>query len=235
MAVIVITEVWERRSQMKNFLKSLVFSSTGKSLLPLTEDGIADAALSESIVARDAALEAYGAFRVYTTYDETDVTYSEAAMNALAAAEAASVVAIEGLTIFVNRINPMIDGFNSCAADFVKMQRNSPNDNQLAYCAAKVTTWATQLNELRHLQQKLEKWKVQRSDAIEVIPVAPWLQIPDKSWDRLALELWIKGYSPEEIHRRVNVTQERVRNRITELRNEHGERIVPYRRKMPKS
>lgn len=58
-----------------------------------------------------------------------------------------------------------------------------------------------------------------------------WLRIPDNGWDRAALELWVKGYPVKEIASQVSASEGRVRNRITELRNAHGEEIVPYRRR----
>jgi hypothetical protein len=63
----------------------------------------------------------------------------------------------------------------------------------------------------------------------------PWMQIPDKEWDRVALKMWWNYYTCKEISQLVHVTPERVTNRISELRQIHGQGIVPLdkqRRKM---
>ena len=55
----------------------------------------------------------------------------------------------------------------------------------------------------------------------------PWEKIPDHAWDKQALKLWWEGFTCPEIGLQVNVTGDRVRNRLSELRKEHGEEIVP--------
>ena len=47
-------------------------------------------------------------------------------------------------------------------------------------------------------------------------------------WDTTLVEMWNKGYSRDEIANRVNVSKDRVTNRVTELRNKFGENTVPY-------
>lgn len=47
-------------------------------------------------------------------------------------------------------------------------------------------------------------------------------------WDSTLIEMWNKGHSRDEIANRVNVSKDRVTNRVTELRNKFGENIVPY-------
>jgi len=47
-------------------------------------------------------------------------------------------------------------------------------------------------------------------------------------WDLTLIEMWNKGHSRDEIANRVNVSKDRVTNRVTELRNKFGENIVPY-------
>lgn len=59
--------------------------------------------------------------------------------------------------------------------------------------------------------------------------IPAWEQIPDLGWDQNALRMYIQGFPLEEVAKAVGVKARRVRNRITELRNEHGE-IVPYRK-----
>lgn len=56
----------------------------------------------------------------------------------------------------------------------------------------------------------------------------PWNQIPDKNWDRYALELWWLGFTNGEIAEKVFAAPRRVTNRISELRGSFGEKIVPY-------
>jgi len=55
----------------------------------------------------------------------------------------------------------------------------------------------------------------------------PWDLIPDKLWDRQALEMWIKGYSCPEIARHVPAGSKRVTNRLSELRRMYETDIVP--------
>jgi hypothetical protein len=47
-------------------------------------------------------------------------------------------------------------------------------------------------------------------------------------WDKTLIEMWGKGYSRDEIALRVKVSKDRVTNRVTELRNKFGKKIVPY-------
>ena len=56
----------------------------------------------------------------------------------------------------------------------------------------------------------------------------PWELIEDHLWDRQALELWHRGYTCREINEKTHVASEdRIRNRLTELRAMHGKEIVP--------
>lgn len=64
------------------------------------------------------------------------------------------------------------------------------------------------------------------SQGAQTVPAL--VQIPDHKWDRAAVELWNKGHSCREIAEKIgDVSDKRVRNRLTELRQKHGERIVP--------
>jgi hypothetical protein len=55
-----------------------------------------------------------------------------------------------------------------------------------------------------------------------------WEMIEDHLWDRQALELWHRGYTCKEIFDQTHVASEdRIRNRLTELRNKYGEEVVP--------
>lgn len=54
-------------------------------------------------------------------------------------------------------------------------------------------------------------------------------EIEDKTgWDTTLINMWIKGYSRDEIALRVNVSKDRVTNRVTELRKKFGKDVVPY-------
>lgn len=57
-----------------------------------------------------------------------------------------------------------------------------------------------------------------------------WDQVPDKGYDREMLRLWHGGYTAPEIEERIGRSDRTIRNRLTELRKEHGEKIVPKRR-----
>jgi len=57
--------------------------------------------------------------------------------------------------------------------------------------------------------------------------VPSWERIPEHAWDRQALKLWWEGFTSPEIGLQVNVTGDRVRNRLSELRKKHGNEIVP--------
>jgi hypothetical protein len=77
-------------------------------------------------------------------------------------------------------------------------------------------TATTMSNEPQPEQGKSEQKELQ-----------PWEKIPDHAWDKQALKLWWEGFTCPEIGLQVNVTGDRVRNRLSELRKEHGEEIVP--------
>lgn len=59
-----------------------------------------------------------------------------------------------------------------------------------------------------------------------------WERIPDKGHDRTMLKLWCEDKTYQQIAALVSLSFSRVKNRITELRNEHGREIVPYHRNM---
>jgi hypothetical protein len=56
---------------------------------------------------------------------------------------------------------------------------------------------------------------------------SPWERIPDHNWDRQALRLWWEGYTCPEIGDRIHVATKTVLNRLSLLRQEHGDAIVP--------
>jgi hypothetical protein len=63
----------------------------------------------------------------------------------------------------------------------------------------------------------------------------PWEQIPDRQWDRYALELWWKGYNCKEIADEITgIVGKTVRNRLTELRNNYKDVIVPRAKQLKK-
>jgi len=55
----------------------------------------------------------------------------------------------------------------------------------------------------------------------------PWEKIPDHKWDRLAVKYWNKGWTCKEIGEKLGVSSKRVMNRLSELRKNHPEEIVP--------
>lgn len=55
----------------------------------------------------------------------------------------------------------------------------------------------------------------------------PWEKIPDHLWDRVALEMWHNGHTNREIGQKVSVTPEAITNRLSELRKQYGEEVVP--------
>lgn len=60
----------------------------------------------------------------------------------------------------------------------------------------------------------------------EVTNLELWERIPDHKWDRRAVELWCKGYSYKDIGRQTRVSWERVRNRLSELRQAYPDIIL---------
>ncbi|MFQ5791398.1 MAG: hypothetical protein ACE5JI_13080 [Acidobacteriota bacterium] len=60
----------------------------------------------------------------------------------------------------------------------------------------------------------------------------PWEQIPDYNWDHQALALWWAGYTCSEIGDKIAAADKTVRNRLTLLRKEHGEEVVPTKKQL---
>jgi hypothetical protein len=56
----------------------------------------------------------------------------------------------------------------------------------------------------------------------------PWALIPDHLWDRRALRLWWAGLTCVEIGVRISQAPKTVRNRLTQLRKQHGIQVVPF-------
>jgi hypothetical protein len=73
----------------------------------------------------------------------------------------------------------------------------------------------------------------QKTNSVHDLSNEPWNQIPEKSWDRIALEFWYKGYLAKEIATKVNnqtnsrIIGKSVTNKISALRQMYGEEIVP--------
>jgi hypothetical protein len=59
----------------------------------------------------------------------------------------------------------------------------------------------------------------------------PWELIPDHLWDRRALRLWCDGLTSTEIGERISQAPKTVRNRLSQLRKQHGAEIVPLNRR----
>jgi hypothetical protein len=58
----------------------------------------------------------------------------------------------------------------------------------------------------------------------------PWEQIPDHRYYRKMVEYWWARYTAEEIGRILDREPGTIRNRLTLLRHEYGEEVVPYKR-----
>lgn len=61
--------------------------------------------------------------------------------------------------------------------------------------------------------------------------VEPWMLIPDHGYDRKLLEYWHKGFTGNEIARKLYISVSSVYERLRILRDEYKEKIVPYRYK----
>jgi len=78
-------------------------------------------------------------------------------------------------------------------------------------------------------RQRDEVEILQRTDVIPQEEHGPWERIEDKMWDREAVQLWHAGYTCKQIMRKMGKAgEERIRNRLSELRKEHGDEVVPY-------
>jgi hypothetical protein len=59
----------------------------------------------------------------------------------------------------------------------------------------------------------------------------PWDKIRDRDYDRQLLKFWWNNcYEVAQIAKMLNISGSRTRNRVTELRNEYGSEIVPYKK-----
>ena len=55
----------------------------------------------------------------------------------------------------------------------------------------------------------------------------PWEKIPNRLWDRTAVELWCMGYTNQKIAKRVNVHPRSVANRLSALRKRYPQAGIP--------
>lgn len=78
-------------------------------------------------------------------------------------------------------------------------------------------------------QESVERHDRDRDgDTKEAQEDTPWLRIPDHNWDREVLRLWHEGLTCPEIEGKTAVASAaRIRNRLSELRKEFGEDLVP--------
>jgi hypothetical protein len=58
----------------------------------------------------------------------------------------------------------------------------------------------------------------------------PWLHIPDEGNNRLVVQLWNQNQTSKEIGQKVGSSEKTIMNRINQLRNQFGPKIVPYRK-----
>lgn len=56
---------------------------------------------------------------------------------------------------------------------------------------------------------------------------APWEQIPDHGWDRVAVRMWCEGYTAQEIGSRLGLAPGTVYNRLSKLRQQYPEASIP--------
>lgn len=79
----------------------------------------------------------------------------------------------------------------------------------------------------------LEPKHTKSADKVDVIQKGTplWEQIPDKDWDRQAVQLLHKGYSDPDIGKRLSISSKRVTNRLSELRRLFPEQ-VPTRKEL---
>lgn len=64
----------------------------------------------------------------------------------------------------------------------------------------------------------------------------PWMKIPERGWNRLAVRMLHEGYSSDEIAKKTgkDIIAKTVDNRLSELRGTYGVEIVPYRKQGPR-
>jgi hypothetical protein len=87
------------------------------------------------------------------------------------------------------------------------------------------------LKELKHKAARFDAMRHADIDAeaAQASAANPKRELEDTTgWDTTLIEMWNRGYSRDEIALRVYVSKDRVTNRITELRNKFGKKIVPY-------
>jgi len=60
--------------------------------------------------------------------------------------------------------------------------------------------------------------------------LAPWEEIPNLGYDRELVRLWHTGLQAGEIGRRLEISEKTVYNRLSELRQQHGQGKIPRRR-----
>ena len=58
----------------------------------------------------------------------------------------------------------------------------------------------------------------------------PWLLIPDEGNNRLVVHLWNENQTSKAIGQKVGSSEKTIMNRINQLRNQFGPKIVPYRK-----
>jgi|GEM_PF-4593573 len=79
-------------------------------------------------------------------------------------------------------------------------------------------------------QAEFLNFKIQRTEPKNFLPkssLPAWEQIEDKGSNREILKLWWDGLKNSEIAPRVGIQPVSVTNRLSELRSEYGEAIVP--------
>ena len=127
----------------------------------------------------------------------------------------------------------IVSVFSSPMIWFASVQVIDYDKSIRLYCDTE-NTWA--LGLMKSLGEEIIENFGDKSRVEKLTTQFAWEKIQDKNWDREVVKLWWTGLSVPEIWRKTYVaSEERIRNRISELRNEYGKEIIPYdreRRKM---
>jgi len=94
-------------------------------------------------------------------------------------------------------------------------------------------TWIAWQNAVDTLAASLEHPGGSQTELAPIVTEAstpeqsPWDRVPDRSWDREALELWWQGCTVPGIAGRLHLSPKTVRNKLSSLRKRYGESVVP--------
>lgn len=128
----------------------------------------------------------------------------------------------------------IVSTFSSPMIWFASVQVIDYDNSIRLYCDTEIT-WALDL--IKSLGDEIIENFGDNSRVKKITTQFAWEKIEDKNWDREVVKLWWNGLSVPEICRKTHLaSEERIRNRISELRSEYGKEVIPYdrerRRKM---